>query len=521
MNAVPVFATANGTHVVVPWRQDLASLVPHAREMTHQGQRMLVLPNQPDEAKLCRNLGVPVPSPIFSRYGWPGNRPAWDIQKITAAMMAENKRAYVLNTMGTGKTRSAIFACDYLMQQGLVKKVLIAAPLSTLTLVWLTEIFGVLPHRKAKILHGTKEQRLKRLAEPADFYIINHHGLITIQKALLAAGFDAVVVDEFAIFRNKSTDLWKACASVVRAAKYAWGMTGSPTPNNPTDAWAQMHMLTPDHTTRTFGQFQDWTMRKLSQFKWIARPDANENIFRSMQPSVRFTRDDVMELPPTTYVDRSVELDGEAKRAYKMLFDKMKAQASDGRPITAANEGVLQTKLMQVACGYIYTDNHTVYELPNKNRLDALEEVIAECDRKILVFLPFVHALTGVAAHLRKKGHSVATVHGSTPRHARDTIFTNFRTQTDPRIIVAHPQTMAHGLTLTEANTVIWYAPIQSLEIYEQANARVTRPGQDSKTLIVHLSGTNVERMTYARLRSRAKMQGLLLAMFNDQTLEF
>ncbi len=204
-----------------------------------------------------------------------------------------------------------------------------------------------------------------------------------------------------------------------------------------------------------------------------------------------------------------------------MLFDKMRMITHAGESITAANEGVLQNKLLQVALGYVYTDKGTTYALSGTARLDALSEVVDECDRKLIVFVPYIHALEGVAAFLQKQGHTVATVSGSTSRGARDKIFRRFTDEADPRILVAHPQTMAHGLTLTEANTIVWFGPVNSLEIYEQANARITRPGQTSKTFIVHLGGSQVEKLAYARLRSKSKMQGLLLELFRQQELEF
>ena len=517
-----IHVTADTAHIIIPWREDLSNLVPHGRRMVWNNQDLLVIPNEHAEAKVCRNVGVAVPAPILTRYDWMGQTP-WDIQRTTAALLTESERAYVLSTMGTGKTRAALFAADYLMRAGACQKVLITAPLSTLTPVWETELFRVMPQRRVKVLHGDKAKRLKLLSEDADFYVINHHGLHLLQKELIAKKFDIVIVDELAVFRNRSTRLWKAINGIVSSAgvQFAWGMTGAPTPTSPVDAWAQLRLLTPSRTSRTIGQFQDQTMRKISDFKWIARPDANDIVFKAMQPSVRFTRDDVMELPPTTYVTRDVKLSAEAAKAYKLLFDKMRHITQSGQSITAANEGVLQNKLLQVACGFIYTDDRKIYELDNKPRLDALDEVVDECDRKLIVCVPYIHALQGIAEHLRKNKHSVSVVYGATSRTQRDAIFKAFRERDDPRILVMHPACAAHGLTLVEANTICWYAPTNSLETYDQLNARITRPGQTSKTLIVHLAGTTVEKHVYTRLRERAKMQGLLLEMFKDQQLEY
>lgn len=513
-----MYITRDATRVVMPWREDLANLIPHAREITHEGARLLVVPNAPEEARLCRNLGVDVPAPIFTRYNWAGQTP-WEIQKTTAGLLSENNRFYVLSTMGTGKTRAALFASDYLQSSSAVRRILIAAPLSTLTPVWEQELFRVLPGRRAIVLYGDRAKRLKLLAQEADYYVINHHGLHLLRDALIERGFDVVVIDELAIFRNKGTQLWKAASAVINApsVKYVWGLTGSPTPKSPVDAWAQIRLLTPARVPRTMTGFRDMTMRQITAFKWTERPEASGIVHAAMQPSVRYSRDDVMELPETTYVDRDIKLSDEAKRAYKMMVDKMRMLGTSGQAITAVNEGVLQSKLLQVAGGFIYTDTHGVYHIPNDDRLRVLEELIDETDHKVLVFVPFVHALKGVAEHLEAAGESVAVVHGATSRAARDRIFNAFQTKTNPRVIIAHPETMAHGLTLTQANTIIWYTPTPRLDIYEQANARITRPGQVNKTLIVHLSGTPVEKLTYARLRKRGQMQGILLDLFSNQ----
>lgn len=519
-----IFATRDGGHIVVPWTAGLAMAIKHAKVFEHEGQKRLLVPNRHDEAMVCRNMGVDVPAPILTRYKWPGRRPPWDIQKTTAALLSTSKRCYVLSTMGTGKTSAAIYAMDYLMNQRAGRKALIVAPLSTLTPVWENEIFEVVPNRTVKVLYGSRQRRLDLLAEDADFYVINHHGLVSIQEALAKRGFDIVVVDELATFRNRSTNLWRAANIVInrkdRPVPYAWGLTGSPTPNAPTDAWAQLRLLTPGQTTTTMSAFQDNTMTKVSTFKWVPRPGANATVYAAMQPSVRFTRDDVMELPETTYVDRDVKLNKDAQTAYDLMVKKLQIRAASGETITAVNEAVLQGKLLQVSCGYIYTDGGTVYELDSTSRADAMMEIVDAAERKIIIFAPYIHALTGIAATLRKAGRKVGVIYGATGRGERNKIIDGFQHGDLFDTIVAHPQTMAHGLTLTAANTIVWWAPIQSLEHYEQANARITRPGQTAKSLIVHISGTPVERHVYKRLQNKGKMQGILLSMFKAQTME-
>lgn len=514
-----MFVSADRQHVIVPWAEALARILPNARAMEHDGQRLLVLPNRHAELMAARGLGVKLPPAILYSYDWLGKKP-WEIQRHTAALLTENPRAYCLSQFGCGKTRAVIWAADFLKRQG-VGPVLVAAPLSTLTPVWEQELFRVNPRARIKILHGSKQQRIDRLAEPADFYIINHHGLDLIQDELIQKQFGIVVIDELAVLRNRKTHFWRAANAIIRqpSTKFAWGLTGSPTPREPTDAWAQIRLLTPGQTTQTFTRFRDLTMRQVSKFRWLKRPGAQTLIHQQMQPAVRYVLEDVAELPPITYRTFSIELEPEARRAYRAMFDKMKMDTAKGETITAANEGVLQGKLLQVACGFVYTDTGSTHKVPSTPRLEALQTIIdsIEPDRKFIIFVPYLHALGGVARYLTQNGEPVAVVNGATPLAQRNKIFAAFQAEGGVRGIVAHPACMSHGLTLTAANTIVWYSPVNNYETYEQANARVHRPGQTSKTLIAHLLGTDIERAVYRRLQERKNFQGLLLELFHAQ----
>lgn len=460
-------------------------------------------------------LAKQAPQPV---YDWLGKKP-WDVQKHTTRLLVKSPRAYVLNEFGTGKTRSVIWAADILHRYYGVGPVLVAAPLSTLGPVWESELFKLDARARVQVLYGSKKQRLEKLAEPAEWYVINHHGLDLIRDELVAKGFQIFVVDELAVLRNARTLWWRAASRIVNSGsvKYAWGLTGSPTPKAPTDAWAQIRLLTPERTTKGFVRFREATMRQVSPFKWIKRPGAGALIHEQMQPAVRFSLEDVMELPPVTSRSFRVDLDPLARKAYQMMVDKLRMMTNNGESITAANEGVLQSKLLQVACGWLYTDTKGVFSLPTKARLDALLALIEQTTRKYIVFVPFTHALEGVALYLQKASENISVVHGQTPVAMRNRIFRAFQEDEQPRGIVAHPGCMAHGLTLTAANTIIWYSPVNSYDIYEQANARIVRPGQTSKTLIAHLIGTPVERAVYQRLRDRRSFQGLLLDLFRNE----
>jgi SNF2 family DNA or RNA helicase len=189
--------------------------------------------------------------------------------------------------------------------------------------------------------------------------------------------------------------------------------------------------------------------------------------------------------------------------------------------VTAANEGVLFSKLLQIGSGFVYTKDKGIVDLDPKPRLDELMAVIDQSVGKVIVFVDFIHAVKHVRDVLRANRYAPALVTGETNKGERDRIFGAFQNEEKPRILVAHPKCMAHGLTLTAASTIVWYTPTTSLETYEQACARITRPGQTQKSLIVHLTGTAIEAKLYKRLQKRAKLQGSLLEMFEEGDKEW
>lgn len=501
----------------LPFDAALANVVPGS--IRHADK--VIVPHTIETTRIARNLGYRVPAPIMSQYDWVGTTP-FKTQRITAAMLTMNRRAYVLSEMGTGKTRAACFAFDWMMREDVIRKVLIVAPLSTLTLVWARELAIYFPHITHGILHSSdRKKRLKVLAHDYDCYIVNHDGVKTILPELKARqDIDLVLIDEIATFRNGSTDRWKALNALLQGRAYAWGLTGSPTPNDPTDAWAQCRLLTPNAVPKFFGRFKRETMRQVSQFTWIPQPDALDKVYAAMQPAVRFRRDDCLELPPVSYVGRLTPLSPLQDQVYKKLIKVLRVSFAQGE-VTAANEGVLFSKLLQIGSGFVYTKDKGIVDLDPKPRLKELMEVIDQSVGKVIVFVDFIHAVKRVTEVLKASGYAPALVTGETSKSDRDRIFGAFQNEAKPRILVAHPKCMAHGLTLTSASTIVWYTPTTSLETYEQACARITRPGQTQKSLIVHLTGTAIEAKLYKRLQKRAKLQGSLLEMFEEGDKEW
>jgi SNF2 family DNA or RNA helicase len=500
----------------VPWRPEFDQFFPEAKRVTLGGNKLVVVPHEMNVTRYLRNIGLDVPAPIIAHYDWAGGKP-FDIQKKTAALLTMNSRAYVLNGMGTGKTKASLWSWHYLYTTGGAGKLLVVAPLSTLNFTWAREIFQTLSGIKVQVLHGSKQKRLDKLADQeADVYIVNHDGLNVIAGALAdRPDIDCCILDELAVYRNGASQRAKVTRQVTKRMKWLWGMTGSPTPNAPTDAWAQCSIITPGNVPKYFNRFRDETMNRVTQFKYAPKEGALDRVFEVMQPAVRFTLDDVMELPEL--VERTIDIDMGPRQAkvYKQMEERAYAMVASNE-ITAMNAGAVLMKLLQISTGYVYARDKSVVSLDNDERLEALVDVVNSSDRKVIVFVPFVHALGSIAGRLTSEGYDIRTVSGDTPKSERDQIFQLFQNTSAVKVIVAHPQCMAHGITLTAADTIIWFAPTPNLEIFEQANARIRRVGQKHRQQVLMFQATKAEKKMYAKLRAKQRVQNALLEMFED-----
>lgn len=481
----------------------------------------MVVPHDVASTRMLRNLKYKVPSPIHYGYDWNGTTP-FMAQKATAAMLVTEPKAFVLSGMGSGKTRAVLYAYDYLRKERRVRKMLVVAPLSTLRFTWGREVFQNFPKYRVGIVHGTKAQRLRVLEDDSyDIYVINHDGPKVLTKELIAKKFDIICIDEVSVFRNARSQRHKLMAKVLGSTPYVWGLTGTPTPREPTDAFGIIKLIQPHSPyISSFMRFRDELMIKASQFRYLPRPGAQERVYSYMQPAVRFTLADCADIPPIQYSDREVTLSPRQKAAYLALKQYCQVN-NEGSGITAANAGVLLNKLLQVSAGCVYDCEKHPILLDAKDRLSVVLETVMETENKAIVFVPFVPLVDMVGDYLASHGVTVSRISGATSTKDRDTIFSKFQDTRQKagtkEVIVAHPGTMSHGLTLTAADLVVWYSPISDLEIYEQANARIARPGQTShKVQVVHLVGTPVDRKVYTSLRGKKKVQGNLLDLFID-----
>jgi SNF2 family DNA or RNA helicase len=426
----------------------------------------------------------------------------FDHQKKTASFLVANHRAFCFNEQGTGKTASVIWAADQLMNAGIVKRVLVVCPLSIMQSAWQADLFKFAVHRSVDVAYGDAKKRAKIATSTAQFVVINYDGLTTIADTLLNdCKFDLIVIDEANAYKNVQTKRWKLMNKLVTLNTRLWMLTGTPASQSPLDAYGLGRLCVPQKAPRFFGDYRESVMQQFSMYRWMPRPNAEQIVFDMLQPAIRFTKDECLDLPEVVHVSRYAPLTPSQSKYYKILKDQMLIEAA-GEEISSVNAAAKMNKLLQISCGSVYADNGAVIEFDVSNRLNAVKEVIEEASHKVLVFAPFKHTIAMLHEYLIKEGITCEVINGDVPVHARTRIFKNFQETKDPTVLVIQPQAAAHGVTLTAANVVIWYAPVTSTETYLQANARINRPGQRNNMTVVHIEGSPIERKLYAMLQS-------------------
>jgi superfamily II DNA or RNA helicase len=469
-----------------------------------------------DEARVLRNLNIKdVPSPILGTYDWPGRYTPFDHQKTTASFLTMNPRAFCFNEQGTGKTASAIWAADFLMKQGKINRVLIICPLSIMDSAWRADLFSFAMHRTVDIAHGAKKKRQEIIHSDTEFVVINYDGVEIVKDDIANGGFDLIIVDEATHYKNAQSKRWKVLASIMNGDTWLWMMTGTPAAQSPVDAYGLAKLVNPKEVPRFFGAFRELVMHKVTQFKWAPKPNANDIVYNCLQPAIRFTKEQCLDLPEMTYVKREVELTAQQKKYYELLRKEMMTTAA-GEQITAANAAVAMNKLLQISCGAVYSDTGETVEFDVKNRYKVLREVIDESSQKVLIFVPFKHVIGILKEKLTKEGITNDVINGDVSANKRTAIFKAFQETDNPRVLIVQPQAAAHGVTLTAANTIVWWGPTSSLETYAQANARVHRSGQKHPSTVVQLQGSPVEKRLYKMLDERINVHTKMIDLYQD-----
>jgi len=506
-------------HMVIP-SSDLQFLVGHI-------ERCEVLKNDGTNAEVVVYWGVPemqrlvrvygdAPNPMLKEYNWPGMYQPFAHQKVTASFLSLRDRCFCFNEAGTGKTSSVIWAADYLMQLGIVKRVLVVCPLSIMYSAWQADIFKTTMHRTVGIAYGDASKRKKIINGEYEFVIVNFDGVGIVQEDISKVGFDLIVIDEANAYKTVSTKRWKILAKLITPSTRLWMMTGTPASQSPLDAFGLAKLVNPAGVPKYFTAWRDQVMQPISKFKWIPRAIAQREVFDALQPAIRFEKANCLDLPELVYQTREVPLTPQVNRYYRELKSQLLIEAA-GEQISAVNAAAKLSKLLQLSGGAIYTDNKEVVEFDVSPRLNALMEVLDETQHKVVVFVPFRHTIVLVARHLSSQGVANEIINGDVPARERSEIINRFQTQTDPRVLVIQPQAASHGVTLTAADTVVFWSPVMSVETYLQCIARINRVGQKNSMTVVHLQGSEAERKVYQMLQGKVDSHERLVDLYKEE----
>ena len=457
-----------------------------------------------------------LPSPIVRDYAWPGLYKPFDHQRVTSEFLSINRRAFCFNEAGTGKTPSVVWASDYLMTQGEIKRVLIICPLSIMYSAWQNDIFNTAMHRTSAVCHGTADKRKKIIAGDYEYIIINYDGVNIIRDEIMNGGFDLVVVDEANAYKSPSTTRWKTLAKILKPETRLWMLTGTPAAQSPVDAFGLAKLVCPQNVPKFSMAWRDKVMYQVTRFKWLPKSNARHEVFKVLQPAIRYAKNDCLDLPDVMYQTREVPLTPQVQKYYKMLKEQMLIEAA-GTQISAVNAAAGLNKLLQISGGAVYTDKKEVVEFDITPRLKALDEVIEETEHKIIIFVPYRHTIEVVARHLNAQGIDNELIHGDVSATHRASIIGRFQNTESPRVLVIQPQSASHGVTLTRADTIVFWSPVMSVETYLQCVARMDRVGQVNKMTVVHLQGSDVEKKMYAMLQGKVDMHTKLVDLYREE----
>ena len=451
-------------------------------------------------------------------YPYPGPWAPMENQRLRVEFLLSHQYAFDLSETRTGKTATAIWAADYLMRQA-GGSVLVLAPKTTLTTVWEKHYANLVGDSGIPyyVLSGSNATRAKQISEASGCaFISNYECLLStaVRNAIHASDIHTIVVDEcskFKHYKHYKGDSQSLHIGLREIAidRNVWGLTATPMANSPMNAYGVARAIRQDYR-EAMTRFRNRTHTHVDQFTWVPTEHAVEAAYNILQPSIRVLREDCYAIPDATTERRLISLGGDAARAYKLLKKEAYLQLNGGDAITAVHETSLRNKLLQIAGGAAYTNNGSFAFDPGERASEVLN-ILEQTEDKIVILVPYRNQLELVKEFVTKTGYTCACIHGDVSAKDRGRIIDLFERTRHPRVLVADPRTLSHGVELSAAGVIVWWLPPDSNEVYRQANDRPIHREQTKGVLIIQLCGTKEEAKIYDRLEKRQKLQGVLL----------
>jgi SNF2 family DNA or RNA helicase len=437
-------------------------------------------------------------------------------QEETVQFLRDTPQAFVASSPGVGKTRSVIELVARLKAAGLPHRTLVFCPKTILTASWGNDIrkFSNLTFAIADAAH-----RKQIVNKTADFVLINHDGVSGTQpENIKGNNFAILVVDEATAFKNPSTRRSKAMLKISEYFPRRILMSGTPSPNGVLDLWNQFRILSEDSPLgNSYYRFRAIVCEPVAngQFtKWQDKPGSAEAVADMVRPmTIRHQFQDVLDIPPNHQYAINVPLPAALRGQYDAFVRHTELEHADGL-ITAKNAGAKLSKLMQIASGAVYLDGETV-DLDNSRARLVLD--LIEAREQCIVAYNWRHQAEALSTLLTANDIPFGIINGDATGTQRAEIVEQFQAG-KLRVILAHPATASHGLTLTAGTTTIWVSPTWNSEHFIQFNHRIFRAGQTRKTeTIVLLAENTVDEFVYEKLANKLSAVEILLAILNTQ----
>ena len=448
--------------------------------------------------------------------------PPFAAQAFTTKFILEKTRVHNWSEPGTGKTRASLDAISEARRASGGGRALVFAPKAILVPSWVNDCKTFTPH--LRIAAAFAENRAKAFKDAPDVVVVNHDGIKWLEEHPEALkGFDLFFVDESTAFKNRTAQRSKAAYKVAKRFDVRVLMTGTPMPNGVLDVWHQALLVDDgERLGRSFFAFRNAVCEpkqvgpRPEMVDWTDKDGAQDAVADLLKDiTVRFTLENIPG-------NRMYPVEFDLPPALRKQYDTMEAQAlielSSGENVSAINAGAVLTKLLQIASGAVYGVEGKSHTLD-----DARAELIAElADQRKHTLIGFMwsHQRNGLLKALAARKLTTAVIDGSTSSKDVPRIVERFQNG-ELRVLLAHPQSASHGLTLTRATTTIWASPTYDAERFEQFNRRIYRTGQtqNTETILVQARDT-IESRVYDRLRGKLSKQLDLLGLIQGLVKE-